>query len=88
MTFWPSGKMSDKDKKKQVNKPYQTNDKDKKYAVNLLPMSVVHDAFKKLYGRRPNEDDLSTLRVDMQGENLIILVPHGADFRKTQPKKD
>jgi hypothetical protein len=70
------------------NKPFEPDDKDKKYAVNLVPMSVVHDAFKKLYGRKPNEDDLATLRVDMQGENLIILVPHGVNMRKTQPKKD
>ncbi len=70
-----------------MKKPYETNEKNKKYAVNLLSMSVVHEAFKKLYGRKPNEDDLSSLKVDSQGENLIILVPHGANLRKAQPKK-
>lgn len=73
--------------KKKKPGPYDSNPKDKLYAVNLLPMSVIQDAFKKLYGRKPSEDDLSTLKVDMQGENLIILVPHGVDMRKMQPKK-
>lgn len=59
----------------------------KRYAVNLLPISVINDAFKALYGRKPTLDDLATLRIDMQGQNLILLVPEDVDLRKVQKRK-
>jgi len=54
----------------------------KKYAVNLLPLSAVNAAFKNIFGRKPTLEDLSTLKIDLEGENLIIIVPENIDLRK------
>lgn len=87
VTEWEQITFAENRYKDSFKSPFDKNQKEKSYSVNLLPMSVIHAAFKSLYGRKPIEGDLNSLKVDMQGEYLVLTVPESVDLRKLQSKK-